>query len=179
MPDGIEIQLKKGVLDLCVLALLSEHDSYAYEIASRLAELIGMGEGTLMVVVALFYFRIPFTGSFMLLYGGMSTFLLAVIGIGLFISTLARTQQQAILGTFSCMVPMVLLSGFASPVENMADWLQVVTLANPVRHFIVIVKGVFLKAMPARDVLHSLWPLIAIAAVTLTASTRLFHRRAE
>ncbi|HSV03617.1 MAG TPA: PadR family transcriptional regulator [Phenylobacterium sp.] len=47
MPEGIEIQLKKGVLDLCVLALLSEHDSYAYEIAARLAELIGMGEGTI------------------------------------------------------------------------------------------------------------------------------------
>ena len=108
----------------------------------------------------------------------MARFLLAVIGIGLFISSLARTQQQAILGTFACMVPMMLLSGFASPVENMPDWLQTVTLANPVRHFMVIVKGVFLKAMPA-DVLHSLWPLLVIALVTLSAATWLFRRRME
>jgi ABC-2 type transport system permease protein len=143
------------------------------------AFLIGLGEGTLIVAVAVLYFRVPLTGSLALLYAGMSAFLLAVLGIGLFISSLARTQQQAILGAFSFMVPMVLLSGFASPVENMPDWLQAVTLANPARHFIVIVKGVFLKAMPAADVLHSLWPLLAIGAVTLPAATWLFRRRAE
>jgi ABC-2 type transport system permease protein len=73
---------------------------------------------------------------------------------------------------------MMLLSGFASPVENMPDWLQYLTLANPIRHFMVIVKGIFLKAMPAGDVLNNFWPLILIATATLTASTRLFRRRA-
>jgi ABC-2 type transport system permease protein len=126
-----------------------------------------------------FFFRTPLTGSVALLYASMSAFLLAVIGIGLFISSLARTQQQAILGTFSFMVPMMLLSGFASPVENMPDWLQTVTLANPARHFMVIAKGVFLKAMPAADVLHSLWPLLVIGLVTLSAATWLFRHRAE
>jgi ABC-2 type transport system permease protein len=143
------------------------------------AFLIGLAEGTLMVLVATFFFRIPLTGSVALLYASMSLYLLAVIGIGLFISSLARTQQQAILGTFAFMVPMILLSGFASPVENMPDWLQAVTLANPARHFIVIVKGMFLKAMPAADVLQSLWPLFVIAAVTLSAATWLFRRRVE
>jgi ABC-2 type transport system permease protein len=142
------------------------------------AYLIGIGEGTLMLIVAVFVFRVPLTGSVVLLYLGMSVFLLAIIGIGLFVSSLAQTQQQAILGTFSCMVPISLLSGFASPVENMPDWLQFLSLANPLRHFIVIVKGIFLKSMPAVDLLHSLWPLVVIAAVTLVASTRLFHRRA-
>jgi ABC-2 type transport system permease protein len=142
------------------------------------AFLVGMAEGTLMVTVAVFFFHIPLTGSVALLYASMAVYLLAILGIGLFISSLANTQQQAILGTFSFMVPMMLLSGFASPIENMPDWLQYVTLANPVRHFMVIVKGVFLKAMPAGDVLSSLWPLVLIAAATLTASTRLFRRRA-
>ena len=141
------------------------------------AFLIGVGEGTLMMAVAVFVFRVPLTGSVPLLYGAMAVFLLAVIGIGLFISSLAATQQQAILGTFSCMVPMMLLSGFASPVENMPDWMQTLTLANPIRHFIVIVKGVFLKAMPAGDVLRTMGPLFPIAAVTLTAATWLFRRR--
>ncbi len=139
---------------------------------------VGMAEGTLMTTVAVSFFRIPLAGSIVLLYVSMAVYLLALLGIGLFISSLANTQQQAILGTFSFMVPMMLLSGFASPVENMPDWLQYVTLANPVRHFMVIVKGVFLKAMPARDVLNSLWPLVLIAAATLTGSTRLFRRRA-
>ena len=142
------------------------------------AFLVGMAEGTLMVTVAVAFFHVPLTGSVALLYASMAMYLLAILGIGLFISSLANTQQQAILGTFSFMVPMMLLSGFASPIENMPDWLQYVTLANPVRHFMVIVKGIFLKAMPAGDVLNSLWPLVLIAAATLTGSTRLFRRRA-
>ncbi len=132
-----------------------------------------------MLTVAVVFFRIPLTGSVALLYVSMSAFLLAVIGIGLFISSLARTQQQAILGTFSCMVPMMLLSGFASPVENMPDWMQTITLANPVRHFMVIVKGVFLKSLPVEVALQSLWPLLVIAAVTLSAATWLFRHRTE
>jgi ABC-2 type transport system permease protein len=140
--------------------------------------LVGMAEGTMMITVAVFFFRIPLTGSVALLYLSMAVYLLALLGIGLFISSVASTQQQAILGTFSFMVPMMLLSGFASPVENMPDWLQYLTLANPVRHFMVIVKGLFLKAMPAGDVLKSFWPLVLIAAATLTGSTRLFRRRA-
>jgi ABC-2 type transport system permease protein len=137
-----------------------------------------MAEGTLMVTVAVFFFHVPLSGSVGLLYVSMAVYLLALLGIGLFISSLANTQQQAILGTFSFMVPMVLLSGFASPIENMPDWLQYVTLANPVRHFMVIVKGLFLKAMPSGEVLRNLWPLVLIAAATLTGSTRLFRRRA-
>ena len=143
------------------------------------AFIIGMAEGTVMVVAAVFLFHIPLAGSLILLYAGMAAFLVAVIGVGLFVSSLAKTQQQAILGAFSCMVPMTLLSGFASPIENMPDWMQFLTLANPYRYFIVIVKGVFLKSMPAGDVLNNLWPLALIAAVTLSASTRLFRRRAE
>ncbi|HVV99617.1 MAG TPA: ABC transporter permease [Planctomycetaceae bacterium] len=142
------------------------------------AFLIGMAEGSVMVAAAVFVFHIPLEGSLLLLYAGMSAFLLAVIGVGLFVSSLAKTQQQAILGAFSCMVPMTLLSGFASPIENMPEWMQYLTLANPYRYFIVIVKGVFLKSMPAGDVLGNLAPLAVIAAVTLTGSTRLFRRRA-
>jgi ABC-2 type transport system permease protein len=76
-------------------------------------------------------------------------------------------------------VPMVLLSGFASPVENMPDWLQTITLADPLRHFIVIAKGVFLKSMPTAEVLHNLWPLVVLAVLTLSAATWLFRRRTE
>ncbi|HZD26852.1 MAG TPA: ABC transporter permease, partial [Alphaproteobacteria bacterium] len=141
------------------------------------ALLFGLGEGSLILVMSQLWFHVPFTGSLALLYLGLAVFLLAVIGVGLFISSLARTQQQAILGAFLLLVPIVVLSGFATPVANMPDWLQVATLANPLRHFLVLVQGLFLKNLPAALVIDSLWPLAAIAAITLAGSVLLFRRR--
>jgi len=143
------------------------------------ALVIGLVEVTGMLLVGVFIFRVPFHGSTVLFYISMLVYLASVIGVGLFISSLSRTQQQAILGAFVFLVPAVLLSGFASPIENMPDWLQWVTLANPVRHFLVIVKGLFLKDMPAAEVARNLWPLALIAPLTLTAATWLFRRRLE
>ncbi|MFO0852355.1 MAG: ABC transporter permease [Gemmataceae bacterium] len=143
------------------------------------ALLVGVAEASGMVLVGTLVVGVPLTGSLGLLYLGMVVYLGAVIGVGLFVSSLAKTQQQAILGAFVFMVPAILLSGFASPVENMPDWLQTLTLANPVRHFMVIAKGVFLKDMPAAEVARNLLPLAVIAAVTLTAASWLFRRRME
>ena len=124
-----------------------------------------------MLLVGIFVFRVPFQGSFVLLYLAMTVFLAAVIGVGLFISSLATTQQQGFLGAFVFMVPAILLSGFATPIENMPEWLQTLTLANPLRYYLAIIKGVFLKGMPATIVLQLLWPLAVIAVVTLSAAT--------
>jgi ABC-2 type transport system permease protein len=143
------------------------------------ALLIGLVEVTAMVLVGVFGFHVPLRGALTLLYASMLVYLAAVIGVGLFISSLSRTQQQAILGAFVFMVPAVLLSGFASPIENMPEWLQRLTLGNPVRHFLVIVKGLFLKDMPASEVLRNLWPLAVIALLTLSVATWLFRRRLE
>jgi ABC-2 type transport system permease protein len=143
------------------------------------ALLIGLVEVTGMMLIGVFAVGVPFYGSVALLYAAMLVYLPAVIGVGLFISALSRTQQQAILGAFVFLVPAVLLSGFASPIENMPDWLQWLTLINPVRHFLVIVRGLFLKDMPSSEVLHNLWPLAVIALVTLSAATWLFRRRLE
>jgi ABC-2 type transport system permease protein len=124
-------------------------------------------------------FRVPLHGSLVLLYTSMIVYLFAVIGVGLFISAVSKTQQQAILGAFVFLVPAMLLSGFASPVENMPDWLQYVSYADPIRYFMVIVKGVFLKNMPVAVALNYLWPMAVIALVTLAAATWLFRRRME
>jgi ABC-2 type transport system permease protein len=143
------------------------------------ALLIGLVEVTGMVLIGVFVIGVPLHGSVALLYASMLVYFAAVIGVGLFISALSRTQQQAILGAFVFMVPAVLLSGFASPIENMPDWLQSATLVNPVRHFLVIVRGLFLKDMPATEILHNLWPVAAIALVTLSAASWLFRHRLE
>jgi len=132
---------------------------------------IGTMLGLLMVSAGVFLFRIPFTGSFALLLASLMLFILSVVGIGLMISAVSMTQQQAILGAFAVGVPAVLMSGFATPVENMPLALQWLAQAIPLTHFLVIVEGSFLKAMPPRDILASLWPLAVIALVTLTMAT--------
>jgi ABC-2 type transport system permease protein len=143
------------------------------------ALLIAVAEGSLMILAAVFLLHVPFTGSLLLLYGSMTVFLAAIIGVGLFISSLSMTQQQAILGAFVFMVPAVTLSGFASPIENMPEWMQTLTFANPLRYFMVVVKGIFLKDLPAAEVWAQTWPLALIAVVTLSTATWLFRRRME
>ena len=162
---------------LMVSAPLADRDHHRQDGAGAADP--GLSEATGMILVGVFLFRVPLHGSVPLLYLSMVAYLFAVIGVGLFISSLAKTQQQAILGAFVFMVPAILLSGFASPIENMPDWLQYVTLANPIRYFIVIVKGIFLKDLPASLVAENLWPMMVIGAVTLSSATWLFRRRME
>jgi ABC-2 type transport system permease protein len=143
------------------------------------ALLIGFVEGCLIIAAAVFVFGVPMRGNPLILMAGMLVFLLAMIGIGLFLSSLSRTQQQAILGAFTFMAPAVMLSGFATPVDNMPDWLQTVTLTNPLRHFIVVSKGVFLKAMSLDVAWQAIWPMLLIAGCTLLAAGWLFGRKLE
>jgi ABC-2 type transport system permease protein len=141
--------------------------------------IIGLIEGSMIVVYAHFVFGVPLTGSVPLLYVGMLFYLLAVIGVGLFISSLVATQQQAMLGAFTYVAPAILLSGFATPIANMPDWLQPVTLVDPARYFLVIIKGVFLKDMPAEEVLGQIWPMALISLFTLSSASWLFRRRLQ
>jgi drug efflux transport system permease protein len=143
------------------------------------ALVLGLLEGGAMVVVAVTWFRVPFTGSAALLIVSMVAYLLAIIGVGLFISSLAKTQQQAILGVFSFNVPAILLSGFATPLENTPVWLRWTGTINPIRYFMVISKGIFLEGIEPQVVLNNLWPLLLIATATLTAAGWLFRRRLE
>src|SRR5690606_24621956 len=132
-----------------------------------------------MIAAGIFFYRIPFTGSLLWLYGALVLFILSVVGVGLMISSVSRTQQQAILGAFATGVPLVLLSGFATPVENMPPVLQALAQADPLKHFLVIVQGSFLKALPPDVVLETLVPILLIAAVTLTAALFFVRGRLE
>lgn len=143
------------------------------------AIIIGMMEGTIIIVAAIFIFQIPLTGHLPYLYFSMFFFITAITGVGLFISSLCATQQQAILGTFVFMSPAIMLSGFATPIENMPEWLQVFTYGNPLRYYLVVAKGVFLKEMPFDMVFGNTWPMAVIAVFTLSAATWLFRRRLE
>jgi ABC-2 type transport system permease protein len=141
------------------------------------ALLVAAFQATIILCAGIFVYGIPFQGSLPLLYAGMVFYVLALAGFGLLISSICSTQQQAFLATFSFIMPAVLLSGFPSPVENMPQWLQYLDWANPLRHFIVVVKGLFIKDVPVAVLFQSIWPLIVIAAVTLTAANWIFRRR--
>lgn len=139
--------------------------------------LVGLIEGSIIFTLAVYAFGIPLSGSLALLYLSLFLFLLSVIGVGLFISALVQTQQQAILGTFMFMMPAVILSGFATPVENMPGWLQLGTVINPLRYYLVIVRGIFLKDMSIELVIENLIPMTVLGVLTLSAAAWFFRRR--
>ena len=139
--------------------------------------IFGYLHGTFFILVAIFGFKIPFAGSLLALYGSMFFYLLAVIGIGLLISAISATQQQAILGAFVFASPAVLLSGFMSPIENMPGWMQMATQVNPLRHFLVVTQGVFLKDLPLAEVARNTFQLILIAMATLPAAAWLLRKK--
>jgi len=141
--------------------------------------LIGMFDVVLVTLVAVYWFEVPFLGSFPLLFASSMIYLLSTLGLGLFVSTISQTQQQASMtATFFFLTPMIYLSGFTFPIENMPGWIQWVTYLIPLRYFLVIVRGIFLKGVG----IAVLWPQIAallacglvlIALATLRSSKRL------
>ena len=138
---------------------------------------IGTVEATLIIVVAVFWFQVPLLGSLVVLYTGLFLFLLSAIGVGLMISSLSVTQQQGLLGAFMFLVPAIILSGFATPILNMPPAVQKLTLVNPMRYFMVIVRGVFLEGTPFHLLIDQFWPLAVIGIVTLSMASWLFRRR--
>ena len=140
---------------------------------------VGLSQGALIALIVVFVFGIPITGSVTLLFASLAIFLVAVIGVALFISSLASNQQQAMMGIMVVMMPAMMLSGFASPVQNMPGWLQPLAMMNPLTHFLVIVRGIFLRDMTADLVAARLWPMALIALVTISAASWLFRRRMQ
>ena len=141
------------------------------------AILIAFGQATLIAAAAVFLYRVPFQGSVGLLYFSMFFYALALAGFGLFISSLCETQQQAFLGVFTFMVPAITLSGFISPVENMPLFFQFVSWIDPLSHFVLIVKGIFLKGFGISQVWPNLWPLLLISLLTISTAYWMFRRR--
>jgi ABC-2 type transport system permease protein len=139
---------------------------------------IGMLDVLLVVSVAVFWFEIPVRGSVPLLLGLSLVYLLSTLGLGLFVSTISSTQQQAMMTTtFFLLLPMVFLSGFIFPIENMPAVIQPITYLIPLRYFLVIVRGIFMKGVG----LETLWPdallLLAWGMGILTLATLRSRKR--
>lgn len=141
--------------------------------------LIGLVEASAILLIMVFWFQIPLRGSLVALYAGFFLFLLSSIGVGLMISSLAVTQQQGLLGAFLFLVPSVILSGFSTPIANMPHALQMLTYANPLRYFLVIVRGVFLEGATPRSLWPQYWPMALIGLCCLFLAGYLFRRRMQ
>jgi len=139
--------------------------------------IIGFFEATLIILLSTFWFQVPLRGSLLTLYVGLFCFLLSTVGMGLMISSLAVTQQQGLLGAFLFLVPCILLSGFATPIANMPPWVQQVTYIDPLRYFLVILRGVFLQGTPFHLLLDQFWPMAAIGFANLLLAGYLFRHR--
>lgn len=143
------------------------------------AQLLAWVMTMFMLAISVHFFDFPLVGSLFLFLTADFVALLALVGVGLFISSLCKTQQQAILGVFAFQMPAVLLSGFVSPIDNMPVILQYLTYLNPLRFFLVIAKGVLMKNMDTFYVLLNLIPLTLIAILTLSIASWTFKSRLE
>lgn len=141
--------------------------------------LIGFFDVFLVVNVAVYWFGIPIKGPIYVLPMATAIYLLSVLGLGLFISTISKTQQQALMATFLFYIPAVLLSGFMFPIENMPIIVQYGTFLNPLRYFLVIIRGLFLKGTG----LGTLWPqmglLLILGVTAMSISSLRFKKRLE
>lgn len=138
---------------------------------------VGCFDVLLVLTVGTWVFDVPVRGSLALLALGTFLYILSTVGLGLFLSVAARTQQQAFLLAFSVMMPGILLSGVMTPIENMPRWLQPVTLLNPIRYYVEILRGILLKAADLSDLSFEFIALTVFGVVILGGAGLRFRKR--
>ena len=143
------------------------------------AFVIAITQAALMISVSALVFDIPLAGSIPLLFLAVVLFIFSLVGIGLMLSSICETQQQAILSVFAVGYPLIMISGFATPVENMPSWLQTIAQGSPLKHFLVIIQGSFSKAMPPQEVLSNAWPMVLIGVITLSLAMVIVKRKLQ
>lgn len=141
------------------------------------AVLVALLQGSIIAAGAVFFYRVPMTGSLLLMYVSLVLFAFSLAGIGLAFSSVCRTQQQAFIATFCFLVPAIILSGFLSPVENMPVLLQWFSRLDPITYLLVVLKGVFLKGYGFRHAWGELAAFASIAGGTLSFAYVVMKRR--
>lgn len=138
--------------------------------------IIGMFDVLIVTAVAVLWFQIPFLGNLLLLLGANALFLLSTLGVGLLISTMSSTQQQAMLSTFFFTIPAMMLSGFIFPISNMPKWIQILTYLNPLRYMIIIIRGIFLKGIGLDILWFQFLAMGILGIILLTLSAFKFRK---
>ena len=141
--------------------------------------LISLAQMAAVTVFAVFWFKVPLAGSIVLLFFSSCLFLLSTLGIGLFISTISKTQQQAMMTTFFFLLPFFMLSGFVFPIANMPVAVKWLTYLNPLRFFLVIVRGIFLKGVGFSVLWHQLLAMGIIGVCVFSGAVMRFQKRLD
>lgn len=139
--------------------------------------LIGIFQGTLIFLIAQFWFEVPLRGSVFKIYAVMLVFVLAIVGMGLAISAYSKTMQQGLLIAFVALVPMVLLSGLFSPVDNMPEWIQALTWLDPLRFALLSVRRIYLADAGWMHIAQVMIPTAVVALVSLPLAYHYFRKR--
>jgi ABC-2 type transport system permease protein len=138
---------------------------------------LGLIDLSIGLLVARFVFGVPMRGSLLLLFGSAAIYLVTALAIGLWISTLVETQQQAMFVTFFVMNVYLLMSGLFTPIDSMAPWVEAISQANPVRHFVTISRAILVKGAGIREIAQPLLTLAAFGVVSLTLAIRQYSKR--
>ncbi len=138
--------------------------------------MIGLIDVAVVTIAALIGFGVPLRGNLLILLLGSGLYLLTIMGVGLLISTVSDTQQQAMMGTFFYMLPSVLLSGLMFPISNMPEVVQWVTLFNPMRYYLVVIRFIFQKGTGLSVLLPQMGALLAMGLVTIWLATTRFKK---
>jgi len=141
--------------------------------------LFGFMNALIFSAGAVWWFGVPFRGTVPALVLALLCFIVTMVGVGLLVSSLSMTMQQGLLGAFVIMMPSVILSGLATPIENMPHWLQLIDCINPVRYIIVALRSIFLQGADVPMIWPEIWPLLIITGVTLPSAAWLFRNRAQ
>ena len=141
--------------------------------------LIGLLDISIITLIAINWFKVPFNGSFIFLIFSSIFYIMCTLSVGLYISTISETQQQAMLSTFLFFIPAIMLSGFVFPIYAMPEIFQYITLINPMRYFMTIIRGIFLKGVGFSVLWNEVLALALLGSVLIYLSIRRFNRRFE
>jgi len=174
---GIVKEKEMGTMEQLIVTPIRPHELIVGKLLPFF--IVGLIDIVLVLLVATFWFRVPVKGSPVLLFGLSSVYMLTTLGLGLLFSTISKSQQQAMLTTVFFMIPMIVLSGFVFPIENMPKVIQYITYIVPLRYYLVIIRGLFLKGVGLAD----LWPetliLLAFGLAILALSVLRFRKKLE
>lgn len=172
---SITREREQGTLDQLLVSPLNTWHIFVGKAVPAL--IVAILQATLVLLIGIFGYQIPFAGSLLLFYFSIVIFGVSLVGVGLLISSFCMTQQQAFIGVFIFMMPAILLSGYVSPVENMPVWLQKLTWINPIRHFTDISKELYLKDTGFSIIWHSLWPQLVVTLITGGVAYMMFKKK--
>lgn len=171
---SIARERENGTFDQLIVSPLRPFEIILGKIAANLA--IGLFQG--VIIFCIISCIVPFKGNLFLMFLGILLYLISMVSIGLFISSMSQNQQQATLGSFFFLIPIILTSGFSLPFTNMPNWLQMICeVINPIHHFVVIIQMIFVKGAEFKLLLHNFGMLMIMSCATVFLATWFFKRR--